>query len=186
MASVWQNVRSLFEVRRRTPIIAGPYVQGELQPTEEPAGVINPGDVFAASSTVLTQNTGEADRIARYDLHDSMDQGDVEAMLDAIVDAVVTFEDEPGICFKLEGKSRSVQALNDMAVYTELHSKLPQVIRDMVKYGDGFLELLGDGFLERVQTYDPHFVYVNMDERGTIDPNRAYVQYNSAGEIVAE
>lgn len=186
MTSLFERFQSLFDVRRRTPVVSGPYIDGEEQKVPDPAGIVNPGDIFTASGTDLTQNTGEQDRVTRYGVFDTMDVGDVEAVLDAIVDAAVTFEDEPGVCFKVEGKTRSAVAVTDMTYYAQVHMKLPQAIRDMVKYGDAFVEIISsnEGVLG-IQTYDPAFIYVNVDERGRINPNRAFVQYNSSGEEVA-
>lgn len=185
MASVLSRFRSLFE-RRSNPLITGPYLKGVIQPVPDIVGITNPLDSFSASSTNLKQNAKETDRLARYATFETMDVGDVESVLDVIVDAALTFEDEPGITFKLEGKSRSVQAINDFCNYVNLHEKLPLIIRDMVKYGDSFVELLDDGnSITRVQTYDPTAMFVNMDNKGIIDPTRSYVQYSVTGQETA-
>lgn len=136
----------------------------------------------------------ESSRQARYTDFDAMDTGDISAMLDAVVDAALTFEDvSTGRGFKVEADDPAVQEILDLAVRAaELQSLAEEIMRDGLKYGDAFGEPLFSGpLLTGVQTYKPAEIFVTRDDKGKLATGKddegffAAYQQKRGGRVVA-
>lgn len=138
----------------------------ELQPLDK-SDRKNPAAVVSAA----LRTAQERNRAARYRDFDAMDNSDIAAMLDAVVDAVLTFEDvSTGRGFKIESDDTKVQELLNRAVkQADLQQLAEEVLRDMLKYGDAFVEPLFAGpELVGAQTYQPSEIYVTRDDKGQL------------------
>lgn len=127
----------------------------------------NPAAIISASLRVAQQRG----RDARYRDFDAMDTSDIAAMLDATVDAVLTFEDiTTGRGFKTESDNPKVQELLTAATKNaDLTQLAEEVLRDMLKYGDAFVEPLFSGRdLVGAQTYRPAEMYVGRNDKGQL------------------
>jgi hypothetical protein len=113
----------------------------------------------------------ERGRTARYTDFVAMDAGDIAAMLDAVVDAALTFEDvSTGRGFKVESSDKGVdELLNRAKKQADLEQLVEEVARDILKYGDGFVEPLFAGpELVGAQTYKPQEIFVARDDKGML------------------
>jgi hypothetical protein len=133
-------------------------------------------------------------RAARYTVFDEMDVEDVAAMLDAVVDAAVTFEDvSTGRGFKVEADDATIQTLLDEAVKrARLKPLVDEIARDVLKYGDAFVEPVFDrGLLVWAQTYRPSEIFVTRDDKGRLTVGKdadgffAAYQQKRQGSVVA-
>jgi hypothetical protein len=139
----------------------GEVVPMDKKDRKDPAAIVS-------ASMRAAQETSRAARYADFDL---MDNGDLGAMLDAVVDAVLTFEDvSTGRGFKVESDDATVQELLDRAKrQADLEQLAEEILRDMLKYGDGFVEPLFAGpELVGAQTYKPAEITVNRDDKGRL------------------
>lgn len=147
----------------------------------------------------------ELDRLSRYNDFDQMDVGDVAVMLDHIAAQALQFEEaidtntdplQVADCFKVEftGKNKEGRkVLADTVEATRIRQLMPEIARDMVKYGDEFDELIWDG--DDIVGCQPHKVrdmYANTDRRGRLFLTRdeqgkpvAYQQRREDGQAVA-
>lgn len=150
-------------------------------------------------ASALSVSPGRAARLSDFE---AMDQGDFAALLDAVVDAALTFDefshngteaDRPD-CFKLQAtKSRHTKAIEAILVSSQIKSKLRVYLRYLLKYGDLFVEPLiaKDNSVAGVQSYHPRRMYVYTDEHnrlltGTQDGfPLPYQQRNSQNAIKA-
>lgn len=136
----------------------------------EPLGKADRSNPNALISAAL-RTAQERNRQARYRDFNAMDTGDVAAMLDAVVDAALTFEDvSTGRGFKVEVDDPAVQELFDAAIRdADLQQLAEEILRDGLKYGDAFGEpLFAAGRLVGVQTYKPEEMYVTRDDKGRL------------------
>ena len=132
-------------------------------------------------------------RSARYDDLEAMDTGDIAALLDSVCHACLTFDqndsdgtemDRP-VSFKVQAlKSRNHRnAIDQVLRQTQLKDKLWYYLRDGIKYGDLFLELLVDKKLGLVglQSYYPRSISVKTDNHNRLlvgaDPDNAGQQF---------
>jgi hypothetical protein len=185
------------EARRKTP---GAPAGAGLGPDGLPVSLPDPKGIADASVFVTTAGPGQrpkdTSRNARYVDFKAMDEGDIAAMLDDVVEAALTFDagnvvsDALGTVgafgFKLDGtKANAVRVIEDMCHYTGLRDRLPTLGRDLLKFGDGYLEHLDDGAgnILRVQTYYPDQIYVDADEKGNVN---AYVQLDASSKVAAQ
>ena len=139
---------------------------GEIEPLDKRERK-DPAAVVSASLRAAQ----ERNRAARYRDFDSMDTDDIGAMLDSVVDAVLTFEDvTTGRGFKVESDDPKIQELFDRAKkQADLEQLVEEILRDMLKYGDGFVEPLFAGpELVGCQTYLPVEITVNRDDKGRL------------------
>lgn len=172
------------------------------EPTVQPSGeipqVISRMEAFAAAFGV------KSGRDARYDDFELMDSGDIAALLDAVCDAALMFDDNDGngtesdrpFGFKVQVKSsRQRKVVDQILVQSRLKEKLWYYVRDCLKYGDCFIEPLVDGReLVGLQSYHPRSMLVQTDTRNRLrtgsDPDfpgqvLPYQQRNDKSEIVA-
>lgn len=136
----------------------------------EPMGKADRSSPTALISAAL-RTAQERNRQARYRDFNLMDVGDIAAMLDAVVDASLTFEDvSTARGFKVEADDPSVQELFDTAIRdADLQQVAEEILRDGLKYGDGFAEpLFAAGRLVGVQTYKPEEIFVTRDDKGRL------------------
>jgi hypothetical protein len=92
-------------------------------------------------------------------------------MLDAVVDAILTFEDvATGRGFKIEADDPNTETLLRTAQTTaNLSGVAEEALRDMLKYGDGFGEPVFVGpQLVSVQMYPTAEIFVNKDDKGRL------------------
>lgn len=190
----WKRPQPVDEAKSPTPKEELPVVEpigygSEVEPMDKgdrknPTAVIN-----AALRTAQ-----ERGRAARYADFDRMDSGDIAAMLDAVVDAALTFEDvSTGRGFKVESEDKAVEELlNRAKKQADLEQLAEEVMRDILKYGDGFAEPLFAGpELVGVQTYKPSEMYVSRDDKGQLvrgkdeDGFPAAFQQKKNGRVVA-
>lgn len=136
----------------------------------DPLSAADRKDAATVVSAAL-RTAQESGRAARYADFAIMDIGDVAAMLDSVVDAVLTFEDVgSGRGFKVEADDGSVQTLLDEAIRrADLQQLAEEIMRDILKFGDGFVEpLFNKGVLTGAQTYRPEQVFVTRDDKGKL------------------
>lgn len=143
-----------------------------------------------------------AGRVPRYDDFDSMDTGDIAALLDALVDAALTFDENDSdgteigrpVGFKIQAKKRNHRkAIEEILVTSGLKRNLYCYLRYVVKYGDLFVEPLIDkgNLIVGTQSYNPRRMYVHTDAQnrlvtGTRDGfPLPYQQQNDQGRLVA-
>jgi len=146
------------------------------------------------------------DRRSRYDDFDQMDTGDVAIILDTVVDQALNFEENPtnqddillrADCFKIDFKSAPAKAkevVRTMLEETDLRQELRPITRDLLKYGDEFVELLWDSE-DRLSGIQPHIVrdmFVGKDNKGNFELGTddkgnplAYQQRASGGKVIA-
>ncbi len=113
----------------------------------------------------------ERSRAARYTDFDAMDISDIAAMLDGVVDAALTFEDvSSGRGFQVESDDKAVhEMLNRAKLRADLEQLVEEVLRDMLKYGDAFVEpLFAKTELVGCQTYRPQEIFVSRDDKGKL------------------
>lgn len=152
----------------------------------DPVGIADAGQVV--STLRPGQTTKDNSRRTRYSDFDLMDIGDIEAMLDATVDAAISFDEDDLAGFKLDGTKRNaLNILKDLTDITDLRQKLPSIARDLLKYGDSFIEHLddGQGSIIRLQSYYPNQIFVTMDAKGNLDRTKAYTQIDAQSKEVA-
>jgi hypothetical protein len=183
---LWEALGRFAEARKKTPALTGP-VDADGKPVKVPdiTGVYDAGTFVASTQPGFT--TKDTSRNGRYADFESMDSGDIAALLDAVVRSALTFEEQGQFGFKLDGtKSNAAALLEQMIEFTQLRQKLPTIARDILKYGDAYAEALdgGDGVIERIQTYYPKQIYVSIDDqqKGNVT---LYTQLNYANQAVA-
>ena len=180
----------------------------QAQQTVNPAttGVIDTGAIATTLRDWTDAFALTADRRARYDDFDQMDMGDMSIVLDEMVEQALSFEGvsetlvdtlAEARCFKIDLKagqrSRVREVIADLLTDTELRDELPQMCRDMLKYGDEFVEILWDG--DEIKGLQPHYcreMVANRNNRGQmmldVDENgfvRAYQQKNDNARVFA-
>lgn len=141
---------------------------GEIEPLDTTTRN-NPSAVVAAA----LRTAQERGRTARYRDFELMDQSDTGAMLAAVVDAVLTFEDvSAGRGFKVEADRRNVQKLLQTAkAAADLEAASEEIVFDIIKYGDCFIEPLFKGKeLVGYQTYPPPEIRVSRNDKGKLNP----------------
>ena len=162
---------------------------GEVNPMDK-ADRKSPTAVISAA----IRSAQAAGRVARYADFDSMDNSDIAAMLDAVVDAALTFEDvSTGRGFKVESDDAKVQELlNRAKKMADLEQLAEEILRDGLKYGDAFGEPLFAGpDLVGVQTYQPGEIFVSKDDKGQMPKGKddngipAAFQQKKNGSVVA-
>lgn len=150
----------------------------------------NPAAVISAA----LRTAQERGRQARYADFEAMDNSDTALMLDAVVDAVLTFDDvTTGRGFKLEADDKATEELIRLAAKTaDLPQLAEEALRDMLKYGDCFGEpIFVSKQLVNVQTYRPAEIFVAKDDKGRLakgkddNGNFAAFQQKKGGQIVA-
>lgn len=164
----WPWVR---EAKNPTPKEELPVVEpigfgGQVEPMDK-ADRKNPAAVVSAA----LRTAQERNRTARYADFNLMDTGDIAAMLDAVVDAVLTFEDvSTGRGFKVESDDPAVEELLVRAKrQADLEQLSEEVLRDILKFGDAFAEPLFAGpELVGVQTYLPGEMFVSRNDKGQL------------------
>lgn len=164
---------------RRTVEAGSPKAAADAYPEVEPIGYgneVSPLDkkdrkdpvAVVQAALLAAQNKTRA---ARYADFKAMDASDIAAMLDAVVDAVLTFEDvSTGRGFKVESDDKSIdELLNRAKKQADLEQFAEEMLRDILKWGDGFAEALFAGQeLVGVQTYLPEEIYVTRDDKGRL------------------
>jgi hypothetical protein len=122
------------------------------------------------------------DRRSRYDDFDDMDKGDVSVMLDAVVDQALQFEEvtsddedllQAADCFKLDvsAPAKVKEVIRQVLENTEIRDELPAIARDLLKYGDEFVELIFNDN-DEIAAIQPHSVremFVTKDNHGRFD-----------------
>ncbi len=178
MASIFDWWNRIQGAESPTPAIAeakSPAPKEEL-PFVEPIGFgneINPMDKKdrkdgASVVQAAIQAAQNSSRTARYTDFLAMDASDIGAMLDAVVDAALTFEDvSTGRGFKVESDDKGVdELLNRAKRQADLEQLSEEILRDFLKWGDGFAEPLFAGpELVGVQTYEPQQMFVARDDK---------------------
>lgn len=173
----------------------------QQEPPIVPAGLIPPTqsrlDEFAKSLGISSGRT------ARYDDFETMDHGDIAAMLDAVCDAALTFEETDGLgrteldrpqAFKILVEDDNHRAvIGQILSNTRLKEKLWQYTRDGLKYGDLFIELLAgyQNVLVGLQSYNPRSIEIKTDNHNRlltgIDPDSKqplpYLQVGTYGNV---
>jgi len=141
-------------------------------------------------------------RKTRYEEYEMMDEAEVAAQLDAMVDAALVSDDGAFQGFRLETGAKYRGVLNDLIERTDSISLCRQILRDCLKMGDEFNELVIDDNLNivRVQSVQCRQMYANVDEhnivkRGYVEVPTlrgpaerlpaAYHQRNDSGQVVA-
>lgn len=175
--------------RKPAPDIDAIGFNGEIDPLAK-SDRKNPAVVVAAS----LRSAQERNRKTRYDQFDAMDSGDIAAMLDAVVGAALTFDDVgSGRGFKVECDNASAaKVLKEALEATRLADVVEEVARDMLKYGDAFVEPIFDGKdLVGVQTYKPSEIFRSQDDKGRLIRGKddagfpAAFQQKRRGQVVA-
>lgn len=203
MATLSERLWRLF-LRRQVeqtapkPKEADPRDAAQADPVGTPTEVdpIAKADRKNAATVVAAalRSAQERGRTARYTDFEKMDVEDVAAMLDALVDAVLTFDDvTSGRGFKIEcddtGVNEVLQAASELA---DLPGLADEVLRDILKCGDAFAEPIFVGpQLVNVQTYEPAQIFVARDDKGRLsrakDDNGFWTafQQKRSGSVVA-
>ncbi len=140
------------------------------------------------------QTAQERTRAARYADFEAMDTGDTARMLDAVVDAILTFEDvTTGRGFKIEADDTNTEELLRLAQTTaDLSGVAEEALRDMLKFGDTFGEpVFVAQQLVKVQMYPPAEIFANKDDKGRLPKGKddngfpAAFQQKKLGAIAA-
>jgi hypothetical protein len=160
----------------------------------DPAGIADAGTV--AGSSQPGQTVKDTSRKARYADFDAMDEGDIAAVLDATVEMALVFDHQDRgddllglspFSFKVDGtKLNAVRVIEELCSFTGLREKLPLIARDVLKYGDAYLEhVMDQDTIVRLQTYYPTQIFVTTDDKGNLDPSAAYTQIDVQNRAVA-
>jgi YD repeat-containing protein len=189
------------------------------QPTATPPG---PVDANSPAQQMASLVKGWANLFAvdygreqRFDDFDQMDTSDIAIQLDSTVDASLMFEEEESsddilLCpesFKIAftgakqgraayGTSQARRVFEQMLEDTAIRQELPAVCRDMLKYGDAYLEMVRDdndeNTIVRVIHKPSRQMRVNRDTKGRLiegeDENGrplAYQQVDKSGRVIA-
>lgn len=171
-------------------------------PTADPVGTVGELEPLAQSDrknpaavvSAVLRTAQERGRAARYRDFELMDTGDIAAMIDAVVDSALTFEDvSTGRGFKIESDNPTVEQILQTAVRVgDLQQLADEVCREMVKYGDAFVEpvFVGSEFVG-AQTYAPSEITRTQDDKGRLvrgkDDDGFYVAFQQKrnGQVVA-
>lgn len=142
------------------------------------------------------------DRRTRYADYDKMDDAEIAALLDAIVDATLVSDDGSFHGFQVEAGAKHKTVLADMVDRLDLQFHIREILRDCLKNGDEFIEIVIDEGMNivRLQSVPCHQMYVGVDKHnrvlGGYDDARvvggqveqlpaAYRQQNRSGDVVA-
>lgn len=159
---VWETVKGLFAVNAGEQPVPG---KDDLQ------GVTNLGEMssaIAASSFWKIQN----ERKAVYRDINQMDADDeyVSTALDIIADCSVAYEDDAESTFHITSDDTEVQGiLDDLLRRTNLKNEIWQVVRDFVKHGCDFREVLLNKEKNKILRLKQTVVYQiwpNLDDKG--------------------
>jgi hypothetical protein len=170
-------------------------------------GVADPGRLERIAREWDEAFTISRDRTSRYDDFDRMDGAYIQGMLDEIVEAALTFdtnEDEAedplltARAFKVDlsgyATSGPRQVIADTLESTNLRTKLFAITRDLLKYGDEFVEPLVDpsNTLVAIRSHNVRYLVVNLDEKGNLRTDTdlqgnpmAYQQKSAEGGVLA-
>jgi hypothetical protein len=150
----------------------------------ETLGVVDASNVFSHLKQWEEVFSISGARQERYADFDKMDVGYVHIMLNQMVQSCLTFEENEGIadsilsvneCFKIQldgyGSSGPKKVIEQVLEDTQLREQLPSITRDVIKYGDDFVELIVDNNQNIVDLF-PHYardIIVHRDIKGRLE-----------------
>lgn len=192
-----QRIRRMYRLTEKTsaPQFPVPEVSKQGIPLMGTVTLYEPNIIVAAS------------RRARYSIGDTMDTGDVAAMLDAIIEDAFSFEDNPEISFKLGDVAQSqtkvrqtpksvavgsntLKILQQVVNLTDIQTKIKEYVRDCLKYGDNFIEIIYNqklALIDGLQSYHPSSMLVETERFDLLqDPVTKIRQVNLGGVQIAE
>jgi len=155
------------------------------------------GTGFGAS---LTRNSGawydekmqlDPKRIAKYKDYDLMDNEDPElsSALDIYADNAAKGESETDTVINIVSENQTViNVIDETIEKTKLHTELWSIIRNLVKNGDEFEEVVvhADDEIHRLKHLDHKHMVVIEDEWGRLDPEYPYIQKDDLDREVAK
>ena len=130
-------------------------------------------------------------RISKYKDYDLMDNEDPElaSALDIYADNATKGESETDTIITIVSDNQAVvNVLEEVIEKTKLDSELWSIIRNLVKNGDEFEEVVAhlDGEIHRLKNLDHKHMVVIEDEWGRLDPEYPYVQKDDLDREVAK
>lgn len=130
------------------------------------------GVIVQALQSVYDQYfRSQSDRLAVYKDVDEMDQAaeEVSVALDTIADNVTTSEDGQQMSFSVQSEDQRVQDIVDQVnTAANLDKAVYAVVRNLVKYGDMFAEIVvnGQGQVVELRQLPPSTMFRNEDSKG--------------------
>lgn len=193
----WVSTEQTAKPPPKDPTIPDPYNNQALSvgygTQADPMAQSDRANAMAVIQASL-RTAQERSRQTRYTDFETMDVGDIAKMLDAVVDAVLTFDDvTTGRGFKMECDDTGAEQVLTLAITAaDLNQLAEEALRDMLKYGDTFGEPIFVGpQLVNVQSYTPSEMYVSKDDKGRLAKGKddngffAAFQQKKQGQIVA-
>lgn len=115
----------------------------------------------------------QSDRLAVYKDADEMDNvsEEISVALDTIADNVTTSEDGVQMTFSVAAEDLKVQdVLEQVNTAANLHRDIYSIVRNLVKYGDGFGELVvnAEAQITQLRQLPPSTMFRNQDNRGDL------------------
>lgn len=158
-----------------------PKIEVNPEPLVPPTGNIPVLDTGQTRFDTVAQALGiTGGSAARYLDFEQMDSGDIAALLDAVCDAALTFDESSTADysevgrpkgFKIQSEKRAtIKNIEDILIKTKLKDKMWMYLRDGLKYGDIFLEFLADRKegLVGLQSYAPSSIRVYTDDHNRL------------------
>jgi len=129
----------------------------------------------------------DVERLVIYKDVQEMDEQSEECStaLDTIADNVCSSED--GVQTSIEvicDDADALQIIQDMLARIDLHKRLYSIVRNALKFGDGFNEVVvnGEGDVVAVKALPPNTIYRNEDKFGNLVQGAP--EYNSDGQCL--
>lgn len=187
------------------------YIEASPVPKPDPQLPTTRGVADASQLGALQREWNEAfsiaqDRQSAYTDYDKMDTGYISSILNAVVITALTFGDNDSPtddvlaisnAFKVQiggyASAGPAQVMRQVIEDTNLRRLLRPVLREVLKYGDAFIEPLvdGNGNLARLFPHHVRDITVNRDKKGDLELGSrngqplAYQQRNDTGTIIA-
>ncbi len=154
--------------------VFSPAVDDPARTTEVlPASTRSPADYGSLGRYYYDQTKVEQTRLARYRDYDSMDEhsSELSSALDVYADNAVYADEQPFATFEVATEDEDAKKfLEDVIGRTNLREDVWTQARDLVKYGDDFVEVIFDGSndLVRVKSLDRFTTFRNEDQYGRL------------------
>lgn len=156
--------------------IAGRILRSQPQTGPQPQqqqSTVSGITVQALQSVFDQYFKSQSDRLAVYKDVDEMDEvsEEISVALDTIADNATTSEDGMQMTFSVASEDPDVQRiLEEVTATARLHRVVYSLIRNLVKYGDNFGEIVvnAEGAVTELRQLPPSTMFRNQDARGDL------------------
>jgi len=164
--------------------------QPQLGPQQDQQQSTKSGITVQALQSVFDQYfKSQSDRLAVYKDVDEMDEvsEEISVALDTIADNATTSEDGQQMSFQVASDDPKVQAvIDDVVDAARLHGKVYSIVRNLIKYGDNFGEIVvnAEGQVVELRQLPPSTMFRNQDSRGDLLLGRP--EYDPSGNCTTK